>query len=167
MVFATTHIPLSAVPEALTAERIVLISQLLAGAVRADGVEECRLACCALNPHAGENGMMGDEEIRMIIPALEQLRNSGLVIDGPFPPDTIFLESIRSRYHGIVCMYHDQGHIPFKMLAFDRGVNSTLGLPIIRTSPDHGTAFDIAWKGKADSGSLYAAMELAYQRARR
>lgn len=166
MVFATTHIALSAVPETLTAGRIVIISRLLAEAVHADGVFPCRLACCALNPHAGENGMMGDEESRIIVPALEQLRKEGLVIDGPFPPDTIFLESIRSQYQGIVCMYHDQGHIPFKMLAFDRGVNSTLGLPIIRTSVDHGTAFEIAGKGIADSGSLIAAVKTAVCRAR-
>ena len=123
------------------------------------------MAMAAINPHAGENGCMGLEDEKNTKPALEQLRQEGMNIEGPFPPDTLFVKSTRERFDGLVTMYHDQGHIPFKMLAFDSGVNSTLGLPIIRTSPDHGTAFDIAWKGRADTGSLYAAVELAYKRA--
>ena len=114
----------------------------------------------------GENGYMGIEDENIVKPALEKLRGKGMNIDGPFPPDTLFIEETRERYDGILSMYHDQGHIPFKMLAFDRGVNSTLGLPIIRTSVDHGTAFEIAWQGRADTGSLYAAIKLAIKRAR-
>ena len=107
---------------------------------------------------------MGREEIDTVIPAMKLAEQKGISLEGPFPADTLFIESIRTRFDGIVCMYHDQGHIPFKMLAFDRGVNSTLGLPIIRTSVDHGTAFDIAWQGKADTGSLLAAIKTAVNR---
>ncbi|MDD3886386.1 MAG: 4-hydroxythreonine-4-phosphate dehydrogenase PdxA, partial [Victivallaceae bacterium] len=140
-------------------------TRLLDAAVRAEGVAKPRLAAAAINPHAGENGCMGREDEETVKPALDELRRSGVDIDGPFPPDTLFIESIRSRYDGLVTMYHDQGHIPFKMLAFSSGVNSTLGLPLIRTSPDHGTAFDIAWRGVADRGSMLAAIELAIRRA--
>ena len=166
VVFATTHIPLSEVPRQLTRERVVLVSRLLADAIREEGIAAPRLAAAALNPHAGENGCMGIEEQVTVIPALEELRKSGVEIDGPFPPDVLFIERIRHRYDGLVAMYHDQGHIPVKMLAFDSCVNSTLGIPIIRTSPDHGTAFDIAWRGVADTGSFFAAIRLALRRAR-
>ena len=108
---------------------------------------------------------MGVEDERETKPAIAELRAAGIDVDGPFPPDTLFVESTRSRYDGLVAMYHDQGHIPFKMLAFESGVNSTLGLPVIRTSPDHGTAFDIAWRGIADEGSFHAAVDLAIRRA--
>ena len=163
--FVTTHIPLSAVAGAVTIERIIEVAHLLANAIKAEGIEHPRLAAAAVNPHAGENGYMGTCDEEAVKPALARLRNEGILIDGPFPPDTLFIESTRSRYDGILSMYHDQGHIPFKMLAFDRGVNSTLGLPIIRTSVDHGTAFEIAWQGVADTGSLYAAIKLAVTRA--
>jgi 4-hydroxythreonine-4-phosphate dehydrogenase len=108
---------------------------------------------------------MGMEDEHVVKPAVRALLDEGFDVEGPFPPDTLFIESIRKRFDGIVSMYHDQGHIPFKMLAFDRGVNSTLGLPVIRTSVDHGTAFEIAWKGVADLGSLRAAFDLACKRA--
>ena len=143
----------------------IRVAELLYEAVRAEGIEHPKLAAAAINPHAGENGCMGLEDERETKPALTALRESGIDIEGPFPPDTLFVESIRNRYDGLVTMYHDQGHIPFKMLAFDSGVNSTLGLPVIRTSPDHGTAFDIAWRGKANPGSMSAAVELAVLRA--
>jgi 4-hydroxythreonine-4-phosphate dehydrogenase len=165
VVFATTHIPLQEVSKVLTMERIVEVSELIYEAIRQEGVKKPALACAALNPHAGESGYMGKEEIEMIIPALRKIRKKGIDIQGPFPPDTLFIREIREDFDGIVSMYHDQGHIPFKMLAFDKGVNSTLGLPIIRTSVDHGTAFDIAWKGRADTGSLFAAIKLAALRA--
>ena len=110
---------------------------------------------------------MGDEEHRIQMPALADLNAAGMPYAGPFPPDTLFVPRIRREFDGILAMYHDQGHIPFKMLAFDRGVNSTLGLPIIRTSVDHGTAFDLAWQGRANLGSLAAAIRLAARRARR
>jgi 4-hydroxythreonine-4-phosphate dehydrogenase len=165
VVFATTHIPLQEVPKALTAERIIEVTELIYNAIRQEGINKPVLACAALNPHAGESGYMGKEEIRIIIPALNKIRKKGINIQGPFPPDTLFIKEIREKFDGIVSMYHDQGHIPFKMLAFDKGVNSTLGLPIIRTSVDHGTAFDIAWKGRGDTGSLFAAVRLAALRS--
>ena len=165
MVFVTCHIPLAEVPKRATQAEIVRVTRLLYRAIQQEGIPSPRLAMAAINPHAGENGCMGLEDEKNTKPALEQLRQEGMNIEGPFPPDTLFVKSTRERFDGLVTMYHDQGHIPFKMLAFDSGVNSTLGLPIIRTSPDHGTAFDIAWKGCADTGSLYAAVELAYKRA--
>ena len=166
VIFATTHIPVAEVSKQLTRERIVLVAKLLDDAIREEGITAPRLAAAALNPHAGENGCMGHEEIDTVIPALEELRAAGVNIDGPYPPDVLFIKRIRSKYDGLVAMYHDQGHIPVKMLAFDSCVNSTLGIPIIRTSPDHGTAFDIAWKGVADTGSFFAAIRLALRRAR-
>ncbi len=164
MVFVTCHVPLARVPELATHAEIVRVARLLDRAVRDEGIEHPRLAAAAINPHAGENGCMGDEDELQTKPALAELRASGIAIDGPFPPDTLFIDSTRKKYDGLVTMYHDQGHIPFKMLAFDSGVNSTLGLPVIRTSPDHGTAFDIAWQGRADSGSFSAAVDLAVRR---
>jgi 4-hydroxythreonine-4-phosphate dehydrogenase len=164
--FVTTHIPLREVPDAVTGERIKEVANLLSDAIKAEGIASPKIAAAALNPHAGENGYMGSEDENIVKPALDNLRKSGMNIAGPFPPDTLFIESIRSKYDGILSMYHDQGHIPFKMLAFDRGVNSTLGLPIIRTSVDHGTAFEIAWQGVADTGSLFAAIRLASVRAK-
>ena len=165
MVFVTCHVPLAEVPARAVKSEIVRVSRLLDDAVRAEGISSPKLAMAAINPHAGENGCMGMEDERETKPAVAELRKAGIDIDGPFPPDTLFVKSIRSRYDGLVTMYHDQGHIPFKMLAFDSGVNSTLGLPVIRTSPDHGTAFDIAWRGIADEGSFHAAVELAILRA--
>ncbi len=165
--FVTTHIGLAEVPRAVTRERILRVALLLDEAVRAEKTESPRLAAAALNPHAGENGFMGKEDETVVKPALEELRNIGVDVAGPFPPDTLFIPGTLEKYDGILSMYHDQGHIPFKMLAFDRGVNSTLGLPIIRTSPDHGTAFEIAGRGIADTGSFFAAVELAMLRAER
>ena len=165
VIFATTHIPISEVSKQLTKERIVLVSKLLNEARKEEGISAPRLAAPALNPHAGEKGCLGHEEHDTVIPALEELRAADVAIDGPYPPDVMFIERIRSKYDGLVAMYHDQGHIPVKMLAFDSCVNSTLGIPIIRTSPDHGTAFDIAWKGVADTGSFFAAIDLALRRA--
>jgi 4-hydroxythreonine-4-phosphate dehydrogenase len=122
-----------------------------------------RIAVCGLNPHAGEHGLFGSEDIDQIVPAIEAARADGVDATGPHPADTVFFQAVhRDRYDGIVCMYHDQGHAPMKLLAFDSGVNVTLGLPIIRTSVDHGTAFDIAWTGAAFTDSLDHA--LAYAR---
>ena len=165
VVFATTHIPLAQVPSAVTFDRIVTVTHLLRDAIVAEGIAHPKIAVAALNPHAGENGNMGREDEDVVKPAVRALAAEGIQIQGPFPPDTLFIESIRTQFDGIVSMYHDQGHIPFKMLAFDRGVNSTLGLPVIRTSVDHGTAFEIAWKGVASVGSLAAAFEIACKRA--
>ncbi|MDD3117735.1 MAG: 4-hydroxythreonine-4-phosphate dehydrogenase PdxA, partial [Victivallales bacterium] len=163
--FVTTHIPLAEVSRYATFARIVEVTHLLEAVCRAEGVSRPRLAAAAINPHAGENGFMGREDEETVKPALAALRREGIDIAGPFPPDTLFLADTRQRFDGIVSMYHDQGHIPFKMLAFATGVNSTLGLPIIRTSPDHGTAFEIAWQGQADPRSVFAAVRVAALRA--
>jgi len=165
VVFVTTHIPLAKVPESCTFDRIVRTAGLLADAVRAEGIAEPKIGVAAINPHAGENGNMGREDEETVKPAVSRMNELGIRAEGPIPPDTLFIPSVLRKYDGIVSMYHDQGHIPFKMLAFDRGVNSTLGLPIIRTSVDHGTAFNIAGRGIADFGSLAEAFRLAYLRA--
>ncbi|MEI8247473.1 MAG: 4-hydroxythreonine-4-phosphate dehydrogenase PdxA [Lentisphaerota bacterium] len=163
--FVTTHIPLKDAAAAVTAERIIEVAELLNNVIKSEGIPCPLLAAAAINPHAGENGYMGCEDEEVVKPALRRLREQGINIEGPFPPDTLFIENIRTRFDGILSMYHDQGHIPFKMLAFDRGVNSTPGLPVIRTSVDHGTAFEIAWQGIADTGSLEAALSLAIVRS--
>ena len=163
--FATTHIALSEVSVACTFDRIVRVAELLNDAVRAEGIEKPRLGIAAVNPHAGENGNMGREDEDVVKPAIRRMHELGMIAEGPVPPDTLFIASALKNYDGIVSMYHDQGHIPFKMLAFDRGVNSTLGLPIIRTSVDHGTAFNIAGQGIADFGSLKEAWRIALRRA--
>jgi 4-hydroxythreonine-4-phosphate dehydrogenase len=158
----TTHIGLAEVPGRLSVERILDVIELTGGACRRLLGREPRLAVCGLNPHAGENGLFGrGEEERFIQPAVEEARRRGWQVEGPLPPDTAFVPFLRTRYDAWVAMYHDQGHIPFKMLAFDSGVNVTLGLPIVRTSVDHGTAFDIAWQGRARNESLRAALRVA------
>ena len=163
--FVTTHISIKDVPQHVTLERITDVGSMLNAVICSEGISSPRIACAALNPHAGENGCMGREDEETVKPAVAALRRQGINVEGPFPPDVIFVEKFRSRYDGIISMYHDQGHIPFKMVAFDSGVNSTLGLPVIRTSPDHGTAFDIAWQGKANMGSFTAACRTAILRA--
>ena len=163
--FVTTHIALAKVPAACTFDRIVRTTLLLRDAVKAEGIASPRIGIAAINPHAGENGNMGREDEDVVKPAVKHLREQGIQAEGPIPPDTLFIESALKKYDGIISMYHDQGHIPFKMLAFDRGVNSTLGLPIIRTSVDHGTAFNIAGRGIADFNSLSEAFRIACRRA--
>lgn len=125
------------------------------------GIERPRIAVCGLNPHAGESGAFGTEEQEIIIPAVDRARLSGMDIDGPLPADTLFYHAAQGRWDIVLAMYHDQGLIPFKMLNFELGVNVTIGLPFIRTSPDHGTAFDIAWKGKANPSSMIEAIKVA------
>ena len=159
--FVTTHIPVKAVADALTRERILDVIELTADIMTRLRGRAPRLAVCGLNPHAGEHGQFGDEETRVIAPAIESARKLNIAVVGPVPPDIAFLPEKRKETDAIVCMYHDQGHIPLKMLAFDSAVNITLGLPIIRTSVDHGTAFDIAWQGLANPGSLIQAILLA------
>lgn len=141
--FVTTHIALKDVPKFATRERIIKTTRLLENAIRAEGITEPKIGIAAINPHAGENGNMGTEDELVTKPAVMHMQEMGMKVEGPFPPDTLFIKSTLDRFDGIISMYHDQGHIPFKMLAFDRGVNSTLGLPVIRTSVDHGTAFEI------------------------
>ncbi len=163
----TVHIPLSEVPRALTSDLIVETAMITQQALRRDfGIEKPRLAIAGLNPHAGENGMLGPEDGAVIMPAVEQLRGAGLDVAGPLPSDTMFHEAARATYDAALCMYHDQALIPLKTLAFDSGVNTTLGLPFVRTSPDHGTALDIAGSGKASPTSLIAALHMAHDMAR-
>ncbi len=158
----TVHVALQAALAALATAEIVAVGRIAADALRRDfGIAKPRLAVAGLNPHAGEGGSMGREEIDMIEPAVRLLRQDGIDAFGPLAPDTMFHAGARGRYDAALCMYHDQALIPLKTLDFERGVNVTLGLPFIRTSPDHGTATDIAGKGVASAASLIAALQLA------
>ncbi len=162
----TVHVALAEVPGLLTSELIVHKARIVAAGLRRDfGLAAPRLAIAALNPHAGENGQFGDEEARIIAPAIAALQGEGIAAFGPVPGDALFTPRARGGYDAALCMYHDQALIPLKALEFDEGVNVTLGLPIIRTSPDHGTAFDIAGQGKADPGAMAAAIAMAAQMA--
>ena len=159
---ATIHCSLASVPSHLNQEALSALIQTTDEALRLDfGIVSPRIAVAALNPHAGENGLFGHEEEDIILPAIESMQATSIQVQGPFPPDTIFLKAANGKYDAVICMYHDQGLIPFKLLHFKDGVNVTLGLPIVRTSVDHGTAYDIAGKGIADPASLTAAMEMA------
>ncbi len=158
----TIHIPLADVPRALTPGLLTDVIRIThAGLIRDFGLSAPRLAVAGLNPHAGEGGAMGREEEQIIGPALDALRAEGMAITGPLPADTMFHAAARARYDAAICMYHDQALIPVKTVDFAGGVNATLGLPFIRTSPDHGTAFDIAGQGVADASSLVAALKMA------
>ncbi|MDF1670647.1 MAG: 4-hydroxythreonine-4-phosphate dehydrogenase PdxA [Roseovarius sp.] len=163
---ATIHIPLSDVPKALTSELLEQTIRIThAGLIRDFGLATPRLAIAGLNPHAGEGGKMGHEEITLISPVLERLRSEGMALSGPLSGDTMFHARARETYDAAICMYHDQALIPIKTLDFDRGVNVTLGLPFVRTSPDHGTAFDIAGRGIANPTSLIEALKMAARMA--
>jgi len=165
---ATTHVPLSRVERTVTRRRLLETIRTFAAGLSEDfGVPDPRIAVCGLNPHAGEAGRFGAYERRTVAPAVEAARAEGLRCEGPVPADTVFVRMLKGASDGVVALYHDQGCIPVKLLAFETGVNVTLGLPIVRTSPDHGTAFDIARLGKADPRSLIAAIGLAVQMARR
>lgn len=162
----TVHIPLAEVPERLTGELIVAKARIVARALKRDfGIAAPRLAIAGMNPHAGESGRLGDEEIRIIAPAVALLAAEDIAIDGPLAADALFAPGIRDQYDALLCPYHDQALAPFKALHFHDGVNLTLGLPIVRTSPDHGTAFNIAGSGRADSGPTIAAIAMAAQLA--
>ncbi len=161
VVLATVHEPLSDVPRLLTRDLLDSIIDLTVRELPRFGMERPRLAMAGLNPHAGEDGLLGDEERRVLRPAVEMARARGVGIDGPFPADTLFVRAARGEFDAVIACYHDQGLIPVKLLAFGRAVNVTLGLPIIRTSVDHGTAFDIAGKNAADPSSLIEATLLA------
>lgn len=159
---ATIHEPLSRVPQLLSVDSIVNIGTLTAAFLQQRGITRPRIAVAGLNPHAGENGEFGDEEERIIQPAIEALNAPGIAeFIGPSVPDAIFRNAARGDHDAVLAMYHDQGLIPLKLLDFDNAVNVTLGLPVIRTSPDHGTAFDIAGKGIADPSSMISAIKLA------
>lgn len=158
----TIHIALTEVPQHLTIDLIrSRVHGTARGLQRNFGIHRPRLAVASLNPHAGENGQMGDEEARIIVPAIASLQDDGLDVSGPYPADTMFHGRARSGYDAAICMYHDQALIPIKTLDFDSGVNMTLGLPIVRTSPDHGTAFDIAGQNRAHPGAMIAAIRMA------
>jgi 4-hydroxythreonine-4-phosphate dehydrogenase len=160
----TIHIPYTAVPAAVTKSAVVETGRIVLDALKQDfGIAKPRLAVAGLNPHAGEDGEIGREEQTIIAPAVADLRAHGAIVLGPLPPDTMFHEEARARYDAALCMYHDQALIPLKTLAFWDGVNVTLGLPIVRTSPDHGTALDIAGQNKADPRSMIAAIKLAVE----
>lgn len=162
---ATIHISIRSVPEKLTAEKITLAIELAAQSCRDLGLSRARVAVCGLNPHAGEGGEFGDEEITTIGPTVQALQKRGFDVAGPLSGDTVFHYALLGDFDAVVAMYHDQGLAPLKAVAFDSGINWTLGLPFIRTSPDHGTAYNIAGKGIASPGSMIAAIRLAKQLA--
>jgi 4-hydroxythreonine-4-phosphate dehydrogenase len=167
VVLATAHVPLMDVKNVLTIGRVHESIELGNELCRQLGVERPRIAVCGLNPHAGENGVLGDEDGRIIAPAIDVAVQQGINATGPHPADTIFIAAASGKYDLVVAMYHDQGLIPVKLLGWDKAVNITLGLPIVRTSPDHGTAFDIAGRNKADAGSMRRSIELAIDLATR
>ena len=162
VLLATTHLALRDVPGAVDESLLVDQTELLANALRTDwGIERPRVALCALNPHASDGGLFGDEEASVYAPALTRLRASGLQVEGPVPADTVFSRALAGEFDAVVAPYHDVGMAAFKTVAFGTGVNVTIGLPFIRTSPDHGTAFDIAGRGRADASSMLEAIRLA------
>jgi 4-hydroxythreonine-4-phosphate dehydrogenase len=160
---ATVHIALKSVPKKLTAEKILLAIELAAQSCRDLRLPRAKIAVCGLNPHAGEGGEFGDEEIKIISPVILAAKKKGLDVHGPLSGDTVFHHALKGEFDAVVAMYHDQGLAPLKAVAFDSGINWTLGLPFIRTSPDHGTAYDLAGQGIANPGSMIAALRLAKQ----
>ncbi len=165
IVHVSTHVALREAIERVTPERVADVIQIAHDACRALGITHPRIAVAGLNPHASEGGLFGGEEASRIEPAIREARARGLDVSDPQPPDTVFLRATKGVYDVVVAQYHDQGHIPMKLLAFDSGVNVSYGLPIIRTSVDHGTAFDIAGKGIAGESSMLAAIDVAVQMA--
>jgi len=164
VMLVTIHEALSNVPKLISKDRVLSTIKLTHDSlVNLFKIEAPKIVVCGLNPHAGESGAFGNEEIDHIIPAVEEAQELGMNVEGPLPADTLFYYANQGKWDAVVAMYHDQGLIPFKMVSFNDGVNITLGLPIIRTSPDHGTAFDIAWKGVADPSSMIAAIKVAAQ----
>jgi 4-hydroxythreonine-4-phosphate dehydrogenase len=161
VVLLTIHRSLRSVPDAVTAGEIARVARLVRRDLLRYGVPQPRLALCGLNPHAGEGGLFGDEEQRVLIPAVAALRAEGIEIAGPFPADSLFVRAVRGEFDAVLAGYHDQGLIPVKLLAFGHAVNVTIGLPFVRTSVDHGTGFDIVGKGVADASSMVQAMTLA------
>ncbi len=162
VMLVTIHEALANVPDLITKDSVLSTIKISHDAlVRLFRIAEPKIVVCGLNPHAGESGVFGREEIDHIIPAVEEAKELGIDLDGPLPADTLFYYANQGKWDAVVAMYHDQGLVPFKMISFNDGVNITLGLPIIRTSPDHGTAFDIAWKGSADPSSMVEAVKAA------
>lgn len=165
VIHVTTHIALRKFLDTLNRERVETVIGMADTFLKRVGFENPRIAVAGVNPHAGENGLFGDEEITIVGPSVEAMKAQGLNVAGPCPPDTVFLQCYEGQYDMVVAMYHDQGHIPLKLMGFYDGVNITAGLPFIRTSADHGTAFDIAWTGKAKSESMAISIQLAMQLA--
>lgn len=165
VIHVSTHIALRKFLDTLNHERVETVIQMADTFLRRVGYENPRIAVAGVNPHAGENGLFGDEEIKIVGPSVEKMKAKGINVAGPCPPDTVFLQTYEGMYDMVVAMYHDQGHIPLKLMGFYDGVNITAGLPFIRTSADHGTAFDIAWTGKAKSESMAISIQLAVQLA--
>lgn len=163
VIHVSTHISLKQAIETLNKDRIASVIQIAHDTLKLVGYEAVKIGVAGINPHAGEGGLFGDEEIREIIPAIDRKKAEGINVDGPVPPDTIFLRAKEGEYDVVVAMYHDQGHIPLKLLGFHSGVNVTAGLPVIRTSVDHGTAFDRAWKGISNPSSMIQAILLAHK----
>jgi 4-hydroxythreonine-4-phosphate dehydrogenase len=161
VILCTTHIPLKDVPKKLNGKLVLKTIRLAEKGMGMLGVSDPSIAVSGLNPHAGEAGIMGAEEDMKISPAVGRARLEGINVSGPYPPDVVFYKAVKGEFDIVVCMYHDQGLIPFKMIAFEKGVNVTVGLPFVRTSPDHGTAFNIAWQNKADPSSMIEAIKLA------
>lgn len=165
VIHISTHIALRKFLDTLSQDRIKTVIKIADTFLRRVGFTQPRIAVAGVNPHAGENGLFGDEEINIVAPAINAMQNEGLNVTGPCPPDTVFLQAHEGMYDMVVAMYHDQGHIPLKLLGFYDGVNITAGLPFIRTSADHGTAFNIAWTGKANPASMEESIRLAMQLA--
>ncbi|MNP29674.1 4-hydroxythreonine-4-phosphate dehydrogenase 2 [compost metagenome] len=163
VIHITTHIALRKFLDTLNQDRVKTVIGIADTFLKRVGYKNPRIAVAGVNPHAGENGLFGDEEIKIVGPAVEAMKAQGLNVSGPCPPDTVFMQCHEGMYDMVVAMYHDQGHIPLKLLGFYDGVNITAGLPFIRTSADHGTAFDIAWTGKAKSESMTVSIQLAMQ----
>jgi 4-hydroxythreonine-4-phosphate dehydrogenase len=161
VIHVSTHVSLLEAITGLRRERIEKVIALGNEVMKRLCGSQPRIAVAGLNPHGGENGLFGNEEINEIIPAVKNMKRKGINVEGPFPPDTVFLQTLNGKYDLVVAMYHDQGHIPLKLIGFNSGVNVTVGLPFIRTSVDHGTAFEIAWKGKANEDSMVEAIKLS------
>jgi 4-hydroxythreonine-4-phosphate dehydrogenase len=167
VVLVTMHVALAEVPQALNIRDIARTITIAAAHLRRyHHLAQPRIAVAGLNPHAGEDGLFGREEERIIAPAIERARRTGALASGPYPADSLFFQAVNGKFDAVIAMYHDQGLIPLKLLHFHDAVNVTLGLPIIRTSPDHGTAYDIAGKGTADAGSMIEALALAHAMSR-
>jgi 4-hydroxythreonine-4-phosphate dehydrogenase len=163
LILVTIHAALRNVPVLITKDRVLKTISLAKKACDMMSMDKPKIAVAGLNPHAGESGIFGDEEIKEIIPAVNEAQSMGIPISGPYPADALFYRAYNGEFDIIVCMYHDQGLIPLKMIAFDKAVNVTIGLPIVRTSPDHGTAYGIAWKGIANPSSMIEAIKLAVE----
>jgi len=161
VIHVSTHVSLLEAITMLKRERIEKVIRMAHDSMKRLCQGMPRIAVAGINPHAGENGLFGNEEIKEIIPAVKNMKEKGINVEGPFPPDTIFLQTVQGKYDIVVAMYHDQGHIPLKLIGFNSGVNVSVGLPFIRTSVDHGTAFEIAWQGKANENSISEAIKLA------